>query len=708
VYRRSRAGRQQVPPGPSYRSCTTDSLPPYQIQQTDTLLAPCHPALLDTVLGVKGIIIGFDAKASAYAVYFQNSQGGDFTGVQAFTGATNYNASPFLLALGDSIAVYGTTQEFPASNGTTEIEGPDVIQSTNDIIIRRISSGNPLPPFRISTTTELNWVPSSSGNQGERREATLVRLRGPLKVGRNVGQGGLPALPFNSFLIVNPGSPGDSTLIDGNTLTTVTPPAPGTNIDSIQGIVFQNTTLGVNSYRVQIRNGNDMFLAVAPNLTDAYPIDDTFAAPYRANRAAGTSNLTLRLVFDRNVDVTTAEIEGNYGLGSGIDGSIVDLATVEGGSGQAVQLQITSVRTDGDIETVSAVDIGSQTCPLCIISPQQQRTFVNGVLKCADVQRPDPTMLPVYDDRSRFAGPGTTLGTRLSFRGVGIGQYGSLYYLEDADAGLRGGLSVFGPTAPLVRGHKYLIAGQVQEFGTETEVVSTVYIVDEGLAAIPAARVVPGHIFAEPSPTIIPVGTQKDTTTDLTQSVLTGEDYEGMLIQLHKVSVSEQRNVGQSWFVRGTKAETGDTTLVSNLNGVLSTFDPPDSNMTIDVTGVQHIAFGSFRICPRDAADVVELGFGVDVPSGDHAALDLSVFPNPSRTANVSFTLPTRGQVDIGVFDLAGRRVATVARGVFDPGPYSRQWNGLDAAGKAAGPGVYFYRLKFGAETRVVRAVRLN
>jgi len=37
--------------------------------------------------------------------------------------------------------VYGRTQEFPATDGETEIEGPDGVTSSNDIVIRKVSSG---------------------------------------------------------------------------------------------------------------------------------------------------------------------------------------------------------------------------------------------------------------------------------------------------------------------------------------------------------------------------------------------------------------------------------------------------------------------------------------------------------------------------------------------------------------------------------------
>jgi len=684
----------KYPPGPG--ALCPDTL---KLSNVQDVTAPCHPVVADTVLGVGGIVIGFDAKPSAFAVYFQNTQGGAFSGLQAFTGATNYNASPFSLALGDSIIVYGTMQEFPASNGTTEIEGPDVVQSTNDIVIRKVSSGNPLPPYQTVTTSQVNWVPSSGGNQGEMWEACLVRLPGPLRVGRASTQGGVPALPFGSFLVVSVASPGDSVLIDGNTLTTFTPPTAGTIVDEVRGIVNQNTTSGVNSYRVQLRNSNDIDLAAPPNMTDSYPIDDTITGPLAASRTSrvlGTSNERLRIVFDRNVDVATAENEGNYSLASGIDGSTVDLATVEGGSGPVVLLDITSVRGRGDGETVSASGIGAATCPTCLMSTQS-RAFFNAVLTVKEVQAPAPESLSICLDRSRFAGVGTGVGTRISVRGVGVGKFGSLQYMEDADAALRSGVSVFGPSAPLEVGHRYLIAGQIQEFGSETEIVNNVYLLDEATVGAPATI-----MFSDKQ-----VSTVTDSTCDASQSVVNGEDYEGMLIHIDRLMVTEVRTAGQSFFAGSVSGATPlDTILVSNLNNTLGSYAVPDSGTIIDVTGILHFSNGTFRICPRTTADISSPTLGV----GDKLSqkVSFSAFPNPARSTRITFSLPRRDNVELAVYDVLGRRVAMLARGPMPAGSYSKQWEGRDDAGNTVGAGVYFLHLRVGQETYKLRSVKLN
>lgn len=663
------------PPGPPYRSCP-DTLTIFDIQQADTTIAPCHPAVLDNVYGIKGIIICFDPKPTGFSLNIQKSGGGPYSGVNVFTGSFNWAGAPFNLALGDSISVSGRAQEFPAANGMTEIEGFDGIQGTNDIIISKITSGNPLP-LDIVTTTQLNWIPAAAGAEGEKWEGGLVRIRGPLRVARAGGGAGLFT---NTFLLVkNSGPLSDSVMVDGNTLTTFAPPAVGTIIDSLQGVVNQGTTSGINSYRVQIRDGNDVFLSVPPNLVDAYPVEDNI----------------LRLEFDRNLDLPTAQNAANYSLASGIDGSTVDAAVVEGGAGRFVQLTITSVRTDGDIETVSAQGVASAGCPTCVISPPQARTFVNGVVDIKTLQAADPAMLSSFDDRSRYAGTGTAPGTKFTFRGVCTGVYAPLYYVQDENSGQRSGISVFAPVSPLVRGKKYRITGQIQEFDRETEVVNTVLITDEGAGAIPAA-------------TVASVAAMTDTTTDMTGTLETGEDYEGMLMKMSYVRVTEQRNVSQSWFSAGPAGSYADTILTSNLNSVLNGYTPPDSAMTITASGALHYASGRFRLCPRDPNDVLEHGLNVGVPGAGAAELSFSVAPNPAKVARISFTLPSAAVVDIGIFDLQGRKVAQVLKGSMPAGAHSREWNGRDASGHQVQAGVYFYRMSVNGKTLHQRGVLLN
>jgi hypothetical protein len=97
------------------------------------------------------------------------------------------------------------------------------------------------------------------------------------------------------------------------------------------------------------------------------------------------------------------------------------------------------------------------------------------------------------------------------------------------------------------------------------------------------------------------------------------------------------------------------------------------------------------------------------VPGGGAAAVALSAAPNPfSESAVIAFTLPRDAVVDLGVYDLAGRRIATIARGETLPrGSYTRSWNGRAAGGAVAPAGLYVVRLETSAGRARVIVARL-
>ena len=84
--------------------------------------------------------------------------------------------------------------------------------------------------------------------------------------------------------------------------------------------------------------------------------------------------------------------------------------------------------------------------------------------------------------------------------------------------------------------------------------------------------------------------------------------------------------------------------------------------------------------------------------------------PNPfprSGSTLLRFTLPRATKARLEVFDAAGRRVATLVDGALPAGPGAALWNGRDASGRAAGPGVYFYRLSAEGEKLTSKGMKL-
>ena len=70
-------------------------------------------------------------------------------------------------------------------------------------------------------------------------------------------------------------------------------------------------------------------------------------------------------------------------------------------------------------------------------------------------------------------------------------------------------------------------------------------------------------------------------------------------------------------------------------------------------------------------------------------------YPNPfNPKTTIEYTLASRADVGVGIYDAAGTLVVRLDEGAREPGTHHVEWDGRDAHGKAVGSGVYFYRLE--------------
>jgi len=83
--------------------------------------------------------------------------------------------------------------------------------------------------------------------------------------------------------------------------------------------------------------------------------------------------------------------------------------------------------------------------------------------------------------------------------------------------------------------------------------------------------------------------------------------------------------------------------------------------------------------------------------------------PSPATTATrIEFSVSATAPGTVAVFDLAGRRVATLMAGeTLTPGRHGADWNLRDAEGRRVVPGVYLVRWQAGAEGGTSRVVVL-
>jgi hypothetical protein len=86
----------------------------------------------------------------------------------------------------------------------------------------------------------------------------------------------------------------------------------------------------------------------------------------------------------------------------------------------------------------------------------------------------------------------------------------------------------------------------------------------------------------------------------------------------------------------------------------------------------------------------------------------LRASPDPSRgDVTLRFDLPRTADVEIGVYDLSGRLIRHLRHGVLGAGAHQEIWDGRTDAGQNVSGGMYFVRVRAGAESwngTVVRA----
>ncbi|MEZ4652610.1 MAG: FlgD immunoglobulin-like domain containing protein [Candidatus Eisenbacteria bacterium] len=92
---------------------------------------------------------------------------------------------------------------------------------------------------------------------------------------------------------------------------------------------------------------------------------------------------------------------------------------------------------------------------------------------------------------------------------------------------------------------------------------------------------------------------------------------------------------------------------------------------------------------------------------GSRALLSAGPLPYSGGDLNVRFAalaLPgSTEQLQLGVYDPAGRRVALLADGAYESGSYQLTWDGRSGAGHRLASGVYFLRLTSPDRRRTIK-----
>jgi hypothetical protein len=98
---------------------------------------------------------------------------------------------------------------------------------------------------------------------------------------------------------------------------------------------------------------------------------------------------------------------------------------------------------------------------------------------------------------------------------------------------------------------------------------------------------------------------------------------------------------------------------------------------------------------------------GVDPTSNAGGSGLQAAHPNPSKgSVTISYSLAKDARVQLGIYDVSGRRILNLVDATRPAGMHSASWSARDEQGKPVVPGVYFYKLfidgKPAGERRVV------
>ncbi|GIV61502.1 MAG: hypothetical protein KatS3mg044_0368 [Rhodothermaceae bacterium] len=198
----------------------------------------------------------------------------------------------------------------------------------------------------------------------------------------------------------------------------------------------------------------------------------------------------------------------------------------------------------------------------------------------------------------------------------------------------------------------------------------------------------------------------KTVTTDVLQDENIAEAHEGMLLRFEDVTITSVNPddpagpFGEWAFSSdGTpesavRADDASQAISFTDNFAGEFFNVGDTHDFIQ--GIWWYTFGNYKLEPEDLA--TDVGMVVNVGTEDEAVPERFAlhqnFPNPfNPQTTIRYELARSGRVALEVFDLLGRRVATLVNGEQPAGTFTVTFDARDLAS-----GVYVYRLTAGSQ----------
>ncbi len=451
----------------------------------------------------------------------------------------------------------------------------------------------------------------------------------------------------NVFVTDTAGPGGDWEVTDGTGYALVRSngnytyqPHLGDNV-SVRGIIRTYYSL----YRIEPRHDDDVIPFVF-RVSMAYPVDQD----------------SLHVYFTTDVDPVTGSDPSNYTLSGGL--SVLD-AYVDEEDGKLVHLHTTE-QTSGELYTLyvsNVQDTVGNTVP-----ENDSATFYGGIMD-----------IYVIQSDTVDSGISAWLGRRVAITGIVTvdSSAAAWYFVEKAEGGPFSGIQIYDYGFEPIMGDSVVLVGTVSEYYQMTEILDVLYL-----------RVVSqGHELPEPE--VIQTG-------DLTTGTTTGEQYEGVIVNIPRATVVNANPAGSYWEIDDG---SGICRVAARDN---YTYEPHDGD-TVGVTGVVRYVYGAYQIEPRGDYDIDIIWQAVSEGNKSVVSVPLKLVlaPNPtSGNVKVKFSIPWKASAEISLYNAAGALVKRIALEDVESG-----WHSVDFDLKNVRRGVYFVRLKSCGKSRTAKIV---
>jgi hypothetical protein len=601
--------------------------------------------------------------------FMQDERGGPWSGFFIIQNDSSIGGTLLSSALpGDKIRVTGIVSEFPI--------GPDIASITQFVLltdpvtpVEFLDFGLPLPDPIVLTPGDLGFVGGNSADVqlSERWEGVLARFENI-----TVLANGLPGNTMNvgdetGTIVLDDYFNAISIAVNNN--GNVWPGFPAGTRINVNGFIRGASSTGLIT--VNPRNFDDLEIAAAPPEISNVLRDP--AAPTSSQEAVVSATIV-------SSTSTVASASVNYSVDNGDFQTVAMTANGDSYSGSI------PAQSDGAFVQyfITATDaVGEST-----IAPgdtSAAKFFYN--VRDAGLTIRDLQFTPFSSGNSGYA------GLEVTVTGVATTDSSdfSFYYVQDGTDPWSG-IAVSDNVNNVKLGDNVTITGTVREQFNETQLfsVSSVLVNSTG-------NTVPGPILK---------------TTGELSSLSTGEQWEGMLMRIENLTVTNPFADGASNFGEFVVDDGSGGFRIDDLSaefrGNLDTAYVQDQEIA-SITGIQYFSFSNYKLQPRNNADVM-----VDPVSVEDENLPLVFrlnqnYPNPFNPETViQYAIAKPTEVKIEIFNIRGQKVRTLVNELQPAGTYNAVWRGVNEAGLPVATGVYVYRMRAGEFVSVKKMLFLK